>query len=160
MSLIQSIKTRRLEDLINQGFRFAFVGSVPGAAADTVIQAGATERSFVVTGFTLSTTGTNLLVSLGFRTGGSTVKFWEGYVTSGGPMIYTYQLGDERYGALGESLVITTSGGPVVYTLNGRVIAEKTALGYIERVGAPAHTQPHFPPVSGLDRGQSESSGF
>ena len=48
-------------------------------------------------------------------------------------MTMIYPLGDERYGDSAGSLVITTNGGPVVYTINGRIIAEKVGLGYIQR---------------------------
>jgi len=160
MSLVQRITTRRMEDIINQGFRFAQTGSV-GSVTDTVIQAAASERTIVTTGFCLSTTSaTDVLVSLGYKTDVSaTVNFFQGYIRAGGPIVFTYTLGDERYSLPGDALVITANAvGPVVYTVNGRIIGEKVALGYIEHAGASAHSgSPGFPPeysgFSGLWRG-------
>jgi hypothetical protein len=160
MSLVQRITTRRLDDIINQGYRFALTGSV-GTVTDTAIQTGAIERTIVTTGFVLSTTSaTDVLVSLGYKAGVSaTVTFFQGYVRAGGPIIFVYSLGDERYSIPGDALVITTNAaGPVVYTINGRIVGEKVALGYIEHAGAPAHSgSPGFPPeysgFSGLWRG-------
>ncbi len=160
MSLIQRIVTRRLDDIINQGYRFALTGSV-AQVTDTAIQAGASERTIVTTGFVISTTSvTDVLVSLGYKTGlSATVNFFQGYIRAAGPISFAYALGDERYSLPGDALVITTSAaGPVIYTMNGRIVGEKVALGYIEHAGAPAHSgSPGFPPeysgFSGLWRG-------
>lgn len=165
MSLIQKIATRRFEDIINQGFRFAFTGSV-GTVTDQALWTGATDRSVVTTGFILSTTSaTDVLVSLGYKTGiAATVVFFQGNVKSGAPIVYNYMTGDERYSNCTDSLVITTgAAGPVIYTVNGRIIGDKISLGYIEREGAPAHSgganyPPFNPPTnwsgfSGADRG-------
>lgn len=149
MSLIQRITTRRLEDIINQGYRFGLTGSV-GTVTDSAIQAGISERTIVTTGFVLSTTSaTDVIVSLGYKNGvAATVNFFQGYIRAGGPIVFTYGIGDERYSAPGESLVITTSAaGATIYTINGRIIGEKVALGYIEHLGASAHSgSPGFPP--------------
>lgn len=147
MSLIQKIATRRMEDIINQGFRFAFTGSV-GTVTDTVLWAGATDRSVVVTSFVISTNNaTDVLVSLGYKNGiSATVVFFQGYIKDGSPIIFDYTIGDERYSNPTDSLVITTStSGPTVYTVNGRIIGDKVPLGYIEMPGAPAHSSPVFP---------------
>lgn len=160
MSLIQRITTRRFEDLINQGFRFGLTGSV-GSVTDTAIQAGVSERTIVTTSFVLSTTaGTAVRTKLGYKQGiNATVVFFDGYVAAGGPICFVYSIGDERYSAPGEALVITTdSAGPVIYTVNGRIVGEKVSLGYIEHEGASAHSgAPGFPPghsgFSGLYRG-------
>ena len=143
-----------MEDIINQGLRLGLTGSV-AMVTDGIVQAAMTERTIVVTGFIISTSSvTDVLVSLGFNNGVSTVIFTEGYVKSGGPIIYTYTIGDERYSSPGDSLVITTSGaGPTVYTVNGRLIGEKVALGYLEQAGATAHSSPWFPDPGGKDRG-------
>jgi len=162
MSLISSIKTRRVEDIMNQGYRASLTGTV-ATVTDNVILSGVADRAFVCMSFILTTdSASNISVSLGYRTGSTTTKFFEGYLTAaGGPLSFTYGMGDEKYSELGHSLVITTSAGNVKYSINGRVISEKVPLGYIEHLGAPAHnTSPYFPAESGRDRGQSESSGF
>ena len=135
MSLIYTIKTRRFEDILNQGARIALTGIVPALITDGVIQPGGVERNIVVTGWALSSSSnTDVLVSLGFKVSGKpTVAFASAYVKSGSSMTMIYPLGDERYGDSAGSLVITTNGGPVVYTINGRIIAEKVGLGYIQR---------------------------
>lgn len=134
MSLIYTIKTRRIEDILNQGLRLGLVGTV-NAGADTVVMAGGQERNIIVTGWSLSTSSaTDVLVSLGFKVAGQpTASFAAGYVKSGSSLVMIYPLGDERYGESAASLVITTNGGPVAYTVNGRLISEKVGLGYIER---------------------------
>jgi len=158
MSLIQRITTRRFEDLINQGYRFDEVGSVAAVTAQNII-AAATERTIVVTGLMFTTTSaTDVLVTIGFKNT-TTNDIFKGYVRAGGPLIYTFPIGDERYSQPGDSLVITTdAAGPTVYTVYGRIVGEKVALGYIEHLGAPAHSgSPGFPPdhsgFSGLWRG-------
>ena len=159
MSLIQRIVSRRQEDIINQGYRAAFTGSV-GSVTDTAIWTAVVERTVVVTGFCLSTTSaTDVLVTLGFKTGVSTtVPFFQGYVKSGSPLIYTYTFGDEKYSLPGDALVITTNAaGPTVYTVNARIIGEKVALGYVQIEGAGHSGAPGFPTFSsgfsGFDRG-------
>lgn len=159
MSLIQRIQTRRSEDIINQGFRAAFTGSV-GTVTDTAIWSATTERTVVVTGIVVSTnSATDVLVNIGFKTGSNaTVVFFEGYVKSGGPLKMEYMFGDERYSLPGDALVITTNAsGPTVFTINARIIGEKVALGYIEHLGVDAHLSPASPPAmsgfSGLYRG-------
>jgi|SRR3989304_2536072 len=147
MSLIQRITARNFQDVINQGWRFSLTASV-GSVTDSVIQAAQAERTIVVTGFILSTTSaTDVLVTLGFKGSGATVPFFSGYLRAAGPIVYPFPMGDERYSQVGEALVITTNaGGPVVYTLNGRVIGEKVALGYIQVEGAGHSGAPGFPP--------------
>ena len=132
MSLIYTIKTRRMEDILNQGFRLALNGTV-GTVTDSVIMAGGQERNIVVTGWSLSTNSqTDVLASLGFQVAGQpSVAFATCYVRSGSSITMPYQLGDERYGDSAASLVITTSGGTVAYTINGRLISEKVGLGYV-----------------------------
>ena len=148
MSLIQRIASRNFQDVINQGFRFSLTASV-GTVTDTVVQAAQTERTVVVTGFTLSTNSTTaVLVSLGFKGTGATVPFFSGYVVSGGPIVYPFPMGDERYSQVGDALVISTdSSGPVIYTVNGRVIGEKVSLGYIQVEGAGHSGAPGWPPA-------------
>lgn len=150
MSLIQAIRSRRLDDIINQGYRFNEISSV-GTVTDTVVVAAATERTILVTGFCLTTTSsTDVIVTLGFKTGvATTVPFFRGYVRAGGPLQYTYGIGDERYSAPGDALVITTSAsGATIFTITGRIIGEKVSLGYIEHAGAAAHQSPIFPPAA------------
>jgi len=148
MSLIQRIVVRRLEDCINQGYRFSLTGSV-ASVTDSVIQAAAVERTVVITGFTLSTTSaTDVLVTLAFKTGVSaSTPFFQAYIKTGGPIVYAFSMGDERYSQVGDALVITTdAAGPTVYTINGRIIGEKVALGYIQIEGAGHSGAPGFPP--------------
>lgn len=159
MSLIQKITTRRFEDVINQGYRFGLTGSV-ASVTDTAVQAGATDRSIVVTSFIISTTSaTDVLVSLGFKDGVLTTRtFFSGYVKTGSPIVFGYGIGDERYSNPTEALVITTNAaGPTVYTVNGRIIGEKIALGYIQIEGAGHSGAPGYPVFSsgfsGFDRG-------
>jgi hypothetical protein len=157
MSLITQIRTRRLEDIINQGLRQNYVGTV-GAVTDSLIQDGVAERTLCVTGIMLSTdSATDVLVTIGFKTGSSpSVPFFETFIKSGGAVAYPYPTGDERYSSPGQSLVITTTGGTVAFTIPTRVIGEKVALGYIEYPGAPAHKAPWLPSQSGAARGQTE----
>ena len=165
MSLIQKIATRRLEDIINQGYRFAFTGSV-GTVTDQALWSGTTDRSVVTTGFILSTgSATDVQVSLGYKNGGNaTVVFFTGLIRAASPIIFSYPTGDERYSNPTDSLVITTNAaGPTIYTINGRIIGDKVPLGYIEQPGASGYSgAPNVggfnPPTnwsgfSGMDRG-------
>lgn len=159
MSLIQRIVTRRQEDIINQGFRAAFTGSV-GTVSDQAIWTAVAERTVVVTGITLSTTSaTDVIVSLGFKTGlSATNVFYTGYIKSGSPLVFPYTFGDEKYSLPGDAFVITTNAaGPTIYTINARIIGEKVALGYIQIEGAGHSGAPGFPVFSsgfsGFDRG-------
>lgn len=147
MSLTQRITSRRMEDIVNQGYRYALTGSV-GSVTDSSVQSAASERTIVVTGFAISSSSaTDVLVSLGFKTGSSaTVTFFQGYTKSGAPIVYNYTFGDEKYSLPGDALVITTNAvGPTVYTVNGRIIGEKVSLGYIQVEGAGHSGAPGFP---------------
>ena len=153
LSLIQRIATRRLEDVIYQGYRFGLTGSI-AQLTDSIIQAGATDRTIVITSFVLSSTSaTDVLVNLGFKTGvNPTVIFFQSYVKSGAPVTLAYTLGDEKYSIPGDGLVMTTSAsGPTSYTINGRIVGEKVSLGYIQIEGAGHSGAPGFP---------TEYSGF
>jgi len=133
MSLIYNIKTRRFEDLINQGLRLALTDSTSNAVVDGVVMAGGQERNFVITGWVLSTnSATDIKVTLGFKVAGqSTSTFATAYIKSGSSISMDYQLGDERYSDSAASIVITADGGPVAYTINGRLLADKVGIGYI-----------------------------
>jgi len=158
MSLIQRITTRRIEDVINQGYRFSAVGAV-GLVTDSVVWAAAVERTVVITGFVVSTiAAADVLVTLSFKSGASaSVPFFSGYINNS--IVYTFSMGDERYSNIGDALVITTNAaGPTVYTVNGRIIGEKVGLGYAQVEGAGHSGAPGFPPetfsgFSGLWRG-------
>jgi hypothetical protein len=146
MSLVQRIQTRRFEDIINQGYRFEEIGSV-AIVAESELIAAASERTIVVMGFVITTSSaTDVLVSLLFKNT-VTREFFRGYVRAGSPIVYPFPLGDERYSAVGDSLVITTdAAGPTVFTIYGRIIGEKVALGYIPHEGASGHDHaPAFP---------------
>lgn len=169
MSLIQRIVSRRLEDIINQGYRLNVIGSQSGSGTDTIIQSGVGTanaiRVIVVTGYVLSTnSASDILVSLGFKNASAaTVPFVSGYIRQGSPIVYTFPMGDERYSAnntgytTGDGLVLTNSAGPVAYTVYCRIIGEQVPLGYIEYPGAPAHNSPVFPPEGGRDRRGGDS---
>lgn len=154
MSLINRIKTRRLDDIINQGYRADVIGTIAGTVTDQIIQNAAAQRVFAITAFSLSTnTATPFLVTLGFSKGGTTTPFWKGYVVSVGNIEKVFAIGDERYGDENASLVVTTTGGPLVYTVHTRIISELVPLGYTQYPGTTVHKSPIFPPVSGKDRG-------
>lgn len=169
MSLIQRIATRRLEDIINQGYRLNLIGTQAGSGTDVVIQPGVGTanaiRVIVVSGYILSTnSSSNILVSLGFKNGsGTTMPFVSGYITQGAPLQVMFPVGDEVYSGnvqgytTGDSMVITTSAGPVQYTVYCRIIGEQVPLGYIEYPGAPAHQSPIYPPEGGRDRRGGDS---
>jgi hypothetical protein len=155
MSAINKIKARRLDDLINEGFKTILTGSV-GAVTDTILIAIPTNRAVIVTGFTLSTNNSSaVLASLGLKIGsGTTTNIFQAYLKDVSPITKTYSLGDWIYGDLSQSLVITTSAGTVAYSVDVRIIMSPTPLGYVEHDGAVGHSAPWFPPASGLDRGQ------
>lgn len=156
MSLVTSIKTKQLSDIINQGLRLSLTGSI-GSVTDGVIQTGGAERAFVVTGITLSTdSATSILVSLGFKGDGATAVFFSAYVIKGGSITVQYPIGDEKYSDIAQSLVVTTNAaGPVVYSIDARLISEKTPLGYIQYPGCQDHHSPWFPSTNADERGVS-----
>lgn len=163
MSLISSIKTKRLEDLLNGGHKMIFTGTVTGVVTDSVIQTLPHERLMFVGSYVLtSNNATPILVSLGFKAGVSTtLEFFRGYVSSSAGVAVVLDPHDWVYGPLSTtdslvSLVISTSAGNVAYTINSKVFAEKNPLGYIEQIGAPTHANPYFGLESGYYRGQSE----
>lgn len=163
MSLIQRIVNRRVEDIINQGLRLGLVDSAFVGTTNNVIYGPQPERVIVVTGFILTTNSTSpVLVTLSFLSADGNVKnpFAAGYIQAGLALNCQYTMGDERYSPVGDSLVMDagSGSGSVVCTVNARIIAEKVALGYIERGGATAHSfpppgtsygSPNFPPPCG-----------
>lgn len=159
MSLSQLIKSRMLQDVINEGLKIASTGTVVGAVTNQVLFALPPKRAVIVCGFSLSTsTDTAVLVSLGFKNGASPTKvFFTGYVSnSGGPLVVNYQLGDWYRGDANETLVITTS-GPAAWTVDTRVTDMPTTTGYIEHEAAELHSgRAFFPQENGIQRGQSE----
>lgn len=158
MSLIQEIKTRRLEDVINEGAKVALTGTMSGSGTDQVLFASDTSRSIIVSGFTLSSSsGSVVLMSLGFKpNGGSTLNFFQGYVNS---ITRTYALGDWYRGGPGDSLVIT-SAAACAYTVDVRLGSTPLVLGYIEHEfgrGASGHrAKAVFPDEAGANRGLME----
>lgn len=163
MSLISSIKTKRLEDFMNGGSKMVLTGTVSGVVADSAILALPHERIMFVSSYVLtSNNATPILVSLGFKAGaGATLEFFRGYVSSTASVSVVLDPHDWVYGPLSTtttqvSLVITTSAGNVVYTIGGKVFAEKNPLGYIEQIGAQTHANPYFNVESGYYRAQSE----
>ena len=129
--LIQRIKSRTIGDIINQGLRVGQTGGFSGATTDGVMIGGTTDRVLVVTGLLITaSSATDILVSVGFKpsAGGNTTPFFTGYVMSGSALSMEYSTGDERYGNVGDSLVMTTSAGTVAFTANARIIAELDAV--------------------------------
>ena len=162
MSLIQKIVSRSPQDLINEGYKLAITGSA-ALVTDSIIWTGTADRAIIITGFTLSSNqATAVLVSLGFRLDlGTTLNFFQGYVSSGASFCKEFPLGDWYRGGLGYDLVLTTSGaGPIAFTVDTRVTSFPAELGYIENYGAQSATahsgQAWFPNPAGLARGQSE----
>ena len=144
MSLIHTIQTRSMQDLINEGEKLVLTGSV-GAGADQVIRVAGTDRAFIITGFSLTTDAGPFLAGLGFKKDpGATMYFYEGFIGPTAPMIRDYALGAWVNGGLGYSLVITTL-GTTYYTINLRSTAIKAGIGYAEYDGAAGHSAPWFP---------------
>ena len=158
MSLISTIKSRTLGDLINEGQRVSLTGTV-SAGADQVALAIPDTRAFVITGVVLSTDNAAAnLVAVGFKKGADpTLSAVGGYITSNSMLSKTYAVGDWRYGDLGYSVVISADKANVAYTIDGRIISSPAPLGYIQHEGAKAHCfAVTFGPESGKARGQTE----
>jgi len=145
MSLIYTIMTRSMQDLINEGDKLVLTGTF-GAGTDHVIQAAAADRAFIITGFSLTTNnGTPFLASLGFKLGTtSTQVFHNGYIGSSMPIIRDYALGAWVNGGIGYNLVLTTA-GTVYYTINMRSTAIKAGINYVEQDNATGHGGAWFP---------------
>lgn len=146
MSLIYTITSRSMQDLINEGDKLVMTGTF-GSGTDQIIQAAAADRAFIVTGFSLTTNnGTPFLVSLGFKQGStSTQVFHQSYVGSSMPIVRDYALGAWVNGGLGYNLVLT-SAGTVYYTINMRSTAIKAGINYVESdTGATGHAGPYYP---------------
>jgi len=159
MSLSQKIKSRLLQDVINEGLKIAATGTCGGAVTDQVIFALPPMRAVIVCGFTLTTpSNTAVLVSLGFKKGSNPTKtFFSGYVSnSGGPISVNYQLGDWYRGDTEEAVVVTTDGA-AGWTIDTRVTQDPTITGYIEHEGTSLHAgRAYFPDQNGMKRGESE----
>lgn len=163
MSLIQSIKSRRLDDLINEGARVTVTGTATPSGTSTILalldppDVGEEGQSVIITGYQLSSTsGTPLLVSLGLDDGTAVTDFFTGYVGGGQVIDHSYPLGAWVFSGLGDNIVITAASGTFAYTIDGRITRGINPLGYIERIGTKNHSNPVFPDESGRARGQSE----
>lgn len=160
MSLIQTIKSRPQTDLINEGSKVAFTGTVTNGVTDSVIWQCPSDRSLILCGITVSTSAsTSIQVSIGWKTGSdATTYFFTGFVVAGGPITITPQLGDWYRSDLGQKLVITTSGtGVTAYSLDCRMTSSPAAVNYVSHEGSVDHAgRPVFPPPSGKTRGQME----
>lgn len=168
MSIATTVRARNANDLINEGSRLAIEGIEAGVASDSVILEAGSERALVVTGFSLTTDNVNpVLVSLGLKKGTDpTMTFWQGYVSSGGPVIMSYAPENWFRGDLDYDVVISTSAGSVAYTVDMKRTSYPAPLGYLHRVGAQgtfdvAHSsRAIFPEQSGRERGQMTIPGF
>lgn len=158
MSLIFQIKSRRAEDLVNEGFRASLTGEL-NAGVDQVVLSCPSDRLFAVAAVVISTNDdTPGLVQVGFKSGVlATSEFIRVFLAADGDVLeHSYAVGDWRYGALGHNLVITTA-VHIAYTIDCRIISEPAALGYIAREGAIGHSHGAvYPSESGRERGQSE----
>ena len=158
MSLISTIKSRTLGDLINEGLRISLTGIV-SAGTDKVIWASTADRAFVITGITLSTDNSAAnTVAVGFKKGAAATAYVAaGYITSGSMFDKTYAVGDWRYGDLNYDIVLSATLSNVAYTIDGRIISTPAPLGYVEHEGAIGHVfAAFFAPQSGSNRGQTE----
>ena len=159
MSLSQSIKSRLLQDCINEGLKVAITGLTGGAVTDQVILALPPSRAMIVCGLIVSTdSAAAVLVSLGFKPlVGPTKTFFTGYVSNqAGPITSNYQVGDWYRGSVNEPIVITTTAN-AAYSIDTRVTQETTVTGYIEHEGTDLHAgRAYFPDQNGANRGQSE----
>lgn len=168
MSIATTVRARNASDLINEGARLAVEGLEAGSSSDSVVLAAGSDRALVVTGFSLTTdNGTPVLVSLGLKKGSdATMIFWQGYVSSGGPVTMSYAPENWFRGDLDYDVVISTAAGSVAYTVDMKRTSYPEPLGYLHRVGAQgsfdvAHSsRAIFPEQSGRDRGQMTIPGF
>lgn len=167
MSIATTVRARNASDLINEGSRLAIEGTEAGAASDSVVLAAGSERALVVTGFSLTTdSGTPVLVSLGLKKGTeATMTFWQGYISSSGPVVMSYAPENWLRGDLDYNVVMSTSGS-VAYTVDLKRTSYPAPLGYLHREGAQgvfdvAHSsRAIFPEQSGRERGQMTIPGF
>lgn len=160
MSLISRIRTRTLQDLINEGTRVTVTGVASGVTSEEVILSIPEDRVAIITGYHLSSdSSTPELVHLGLKGGTPEVvnEFFVGYVSDKTSVNHSYELGDWRYGELGHDVIISVDGAiDVAYTIDIRTISELVPKGYIEQIGNKNHSNPFFGLESGRDRGQSE----
>lgn len=157
MSLIQNIKTRRHDDLINEGSRITLTGTLT-SGTDHVVLSSSSSRFVIVTGYHLSTNASgSILVSIGLKTGSDpTTDIFQGYIGNSVVGSRTLSFGDWIYGDLEYDLVITVPSDTVAYTIDGRVSSSPAALGYIQQIGSQEHANPYFGLESGAARGQME----
>jgi hypothetical protein len=155
MSLIQQIKTRTLQDLINEGARCHIPGTV-ATGTNQVILNIPSDRYIIITGYHFSSdSATPILVSLGLKNGGATTEIFRAYVGNGMTVDKVLSFTDWIYGDLDYDVVLSTAGS-VAYTITGKISSSPVPLGYIEQIGCQNHANPYFGPVSGDARGQSE----
>jgi hypothetical protein len=159
MSLIFTIKSRKFEDLLNDGAKVIITGAIGGNVTDQVVLACG-DRALTITGMALSLdVATPALVSLGFKKGGDpTLVVFNGYVGANGPVVVQLPLGSWYYGDLGYNVVITTSAntGNLAFSIDMRTGGSPVPLGYIEQIGVKAHQSPRFPDPNAVNRGVSE----
>jgi hypothetical protein len=155
MSLIQQIKSRTLQDLINEGARCHLTGPL-AAGSDQVVVNVPADRFFVITGYHFSSdSATPILVSLGLKSSGATTEVFRGYVGNGMVVDKVLSFMDWVYGDLDYDVVVSFY-GTVAYTISGRISSSPVPLGYIEQIGTKNHANPYFGLPSGDARGQSE----
>jgi hypothetical protein len=160
MSLIETVGVRNFSDIINEGSRATYTGTITGPKTDEIVTPVPDDRFLIVVSYIFtSPTVAPDLVSFGLRGGvpASTMDLFEGYVGSGNQVHHHYSPGDWRYGELGWDLVMSVPAGlDVAYTFNCRISSSPEPLGYIQQIGSKEHANPYFGPESGRERGQSE----
>jgi len=164
MSLIQGIKSRRFDDLINEGARVAITGTAALSGSSVTLlslldppDTGEEGQSFILTGYQLSSDeGSPIEVALGFDDGTTVTDFFTGFVGGGQVIDHALTLGDWIFSDLGDDIVITAGSGTFAFTIDGRIIRGIKPLGYIQQIGSKEHANPVFPPDNGRLRGQSE----
>ena len=146
MSLIYTIMSRSMQDMLNEGDKLVLTGNFL-TGTDMVVHAAAADRAFIITGFSLTTsTATPFLVSLGFKSGTtSTQVFHQSWVSASMPIVRDYSFGAWVNGGIGYDLVLTTTGF-VYYTINMRSTAIKAGINYVESdTGSLGHAGPYYP---------------
>jgi len=154
MSLIQKIKSRRVDDLINEGYRTVLTGTL-GAGNDQPVMGIPNTKAVIITGYVLSAHMGTPLVTMTLKSPTQTNVMFLGYVSATAPINKTYSAADWIYGELYQSLLISTTAA-VTYTIDVRVISPSIPIGYIEGDGAKGHTAPHFADENGRKRGQTD----
>ena len=162
MSLISTIKSKTIEDLLNGGASVIYTGTISGEVSNSALMTLPNERMFVISSIVVSSSSvTPQLVQIGFQTGtASPIEFFSAYVAGSGitkvmvPQDWIYSplsLTESSGTPALVSLVISAASGGVAYTIQGKIFAQNQPMGSVEQACVNSYRSETM-----VIRGQSE----